>query len=146
MNADSRARFRRDHVGIIFQRWNLVDHLTALENVLLGIPVSAPNAIRRKQAYAALQRTGLEELSLRPGGWLSPGEQQRVAAARVWASSPRLILADEPTSSLDDPGMERVMGVLWEASEGGTMVVVSHDPRLHALFRDRRDFADLVSA
>ncbi len=143
MDAGARARLRRESMGLVFQRWNLVDHLTALENVVLGI--FPARADREAHALESLRRTGLERLAHRRAGLLSPGEQQRVAVARLWASSPKLLLADEPTSSLDNPGVERVMGALWEASEERTLLVVSHDPRLRSMFREAFDFQDLVA-
>jgi putative ABC transport system ATP-binding protein len=143
-DANARAGFRRAHFGILFQRWNLIDHLPVLENVLLGISLRGPER-RRNRALEALRKTGLAEFADRRGGLLSPGEQQRAAVARVWAAAPDVILADEPTSSLDGPGAERVMDALWEASEGRTMIVVSHDPRLRARFADMRDFGEMIA-
>lgn len=158
LDENARADFRRDRLGIIFQRWNLIDHLTVLENVMLGIPKTSRSARRGREGFTrealareALRRTGLEDLAGRPGGLLSPGEQQRAAVARVWASSPAIILADEPTSSLDGPGAERVLDALWEASEpsgvsrGSTLLVVSHDPRARVRFDDVRDFGELIA-
>lgn len=143
LDADARARFRRRHMGIIFQRWNLVDHLTVLENILLGLPADKPR--RRDHALDALRAVGLDALAGRRGGLLSPGEQQRVAVARVRAAAPDLILADEPTSSLDDPGAAMVLDALEDAARGRTLVVVSHDPRARARFPRVHDFTSLVS-
>jgi ABC-type lipoprotein export system ATPase subunit len=132
------------HDAFIGRARNLIDHLTVLENVLLGISLRGPER-RRNRALEALRKTGLAEFADRRGGLLSPGEQQRAAVARVWAAAPDVILADEPTSSLDGPGAERVMDALWEASEGRTMIVVSHDPRLRARFADMRDFGEMIA-
>lgn len=148
LGADARARFRRAHFGIVFQRWNLIDHLTLLENVVLGIPDRAARGAERKRRRAeeALRRVGLAALAARRAGLVSPGEQQRAAVARVSAAEPAIILADEPTSHLDDDGAAHVIDALWSASAGRTLIVVSHDPRLRARFEDARDFSALVSA
>lgn len=147
LDADARARFRRDHFGIIFQRWNLVDHLTVLENVMLGIPDPVARGLERKRRRAeeSLRAAGIHDLAQRRAGVVSPGEQQRVAVARVRAAQPSIILADEPTSHLDDVGADRVLDALREASSGRTLIVVSHDPRARARFDDVRDFAALIS-
>ena len=144
LDEDARARFRREHLGIIFQRWNLIDHLTVLENVMLGLSLRGMER-RRQRALEALRAVGLEALAARRGGLLSPGEQQRIAVARVRAAEPDVILADEPTSSLDDPGAARVLDALEDAARGRTLLVVSHDPRARARFPVAHDFSALVS-
>ncbi len=146
LGASARARFRRRHFGIVFQRAGLVAHLTVLENVRVGIPpgAAASPAEARDRAREALRALGLEPLAGRRAGLLSPGEQQRAAVARVRAAAPGVILADEPTSSLDAPGAEAVMDALMEASEGRTLVTVSHDARVAARFGNVRDFSDLT--
>jgi putative ABC transport system ATP-binding protein len=144
LDEDARARFRRRHFGIVFQRWNLIDHLTVLENILLGIPEKSFDR-RSNRATVALRKTGLEMLAARRAGALSPGEQQRVAVARMWAASPEIILADEPTSSLDGPGAEGVVDTLLQAAQGRTLVVVSHDPRIRSRFETVHDFSALIA-
>lgn len=147
LDDEARAGFRRAHYGIVFQRWNLIDHLTLLENVMLGIPdrVARGGERKRQRAGEALRRVGLASLASRRAGLVSPGEQQRAAVARVSAAEPAIILADEPTSHLDDLGAAQVLDALWSASAGRTLIVVSHDPRLKARFDDARDFATMVS-
>lgn len=121
-----RAHLRRHRIGVIFQRLNLLEHLTARENVRLGKPgVTAANA------DSALERLGLGDARTRPGYQLSLGEQQRVAVARVLAARPALILADEPTSALDDHNAEAVMDALFgERERGATLIVATHDERI----------------
>ncbi len=144
----ARARFRRTHYGLIFQRWNLVDHLTVLENLMLGIPdrVARGGARKRRHAEACLRAVGLEMLASRRAGVVSPGEQQRLAVARIRAAAPAIVLADEPTSHLDDPGAAHVFRTLRDCSRDSTVVVVSHDPRARRHFQDVRDFSSLTGS
>ena len=144
LSASDRARYRREHFGIIFQRANLIEHLTSLENIEVGMRIGFADFSKR--AMSALQSMGLDSLSERRAGLLSPGEQQRVAVARICATSPSIILADEPTSSLDLPSTDTVMDALWKASHGKTLVTVSHDPRILSRFDVVYDFTDLVTA
>src|SRR5690606_7021453 len=113
----ARARFRRTHYGLIFQRWNLIDHLTVLENLMLGIPdrVARGSFRKRRHAEACLREVGLEKLASRRAGVVSPGEQQRIAVTRIRAAAPALVLADEPTSPLDDSGAALVFRTLRES-------------------------------
>jgi len=144
MDEDSRCRFRRRHFGILFQRFNLIGHLTALENTLVGL--EALTRGDRDRAAAALDRLGIADLRDRQAATLSPGEGQRVAAARLLARPPDVILADEPTSSLDGPHARAVMDALCEAAAGKTLIVVSHDPRTREHFDAPRDFLSLIAA
>ena len=127
------ARVRRQHIGFIFQAYNLLPALTAVENAeftldLLGVA----RAQRRERALAALARVGVKELAHRLPGQLSGGQQQRVAIARALAASPDLILADEPTASLDSRNAESVLDLIQELNETGavTFIVSTHDPRV----------------
>lgn len=123
-----KCRWRRECVGLIFQRLNLLGHLTALENVLLG---SIGSSVSRQTARESLARLGMDGHADTLAYHLSLGEQQRVAVARVTARAPLFILADEPTSSLDDPGAERVIGELLEkVREDGILIVSTHDTRI----------------
>jgi len=126
------ASYRRDSVGIVFQAFNLVPSLTALENVM--VPLLASGTPRRaacKRAEQLLARVGLEDrFSHRPGD-LSGGQQQRVAVARAIALDPPLILADEPTAHLDFIQVEEVLRLIRELASGDRMVVVAtHDARM----------------
>ncbi len=136
------CRLRHHRFGIVFQRLNLIDHLTARENVLLGLTPPAPRA----RADEALMALGLDRQADQIAATLSPGEQQRTAVARVLAAQPEVILADEPTSSLDQANAEAVMAALVKAALGKTLVVVSHDQRIRGFFETVWDFADLVTA
>jgi putative ABC transport system ATP-binding protein len=128
---DALARFRREHVGVVFQSFHLVSTMTALENVALPLEFAGrPGA--REGAWAALEAVGLAGRVLHYPSQLSGGEQQRVALARAFAAGPPLILADEPTGNLDQETGRRVMDLLFrlQAAHGTTLVLVTHDPAL----------------
>ena len=132
LDAKGLAAYRRETVGIVFQAFNLVPSLTALENVM--VPLRASGMSRRaaqKRAEQLLARVGLEDrLHHRPGD-LSGGQQQRVAVARAIALDPPLILADEPTAHLDVIQVEEVLKLIRELASGDRMVVVAtHDSRI----------------
>ncbi|MBQ0764331.1 ABC transporter ATP-binding protein [Marinobacter psychrophilus] len=143
----ARDRFRADHIGVIFQQFNLVPYLTALANVILPCQLSPvrrdriSSGTRTSDTRAAIHAkakmllTALsipQELHSRKPAQLSIGQQQRVAAARALMGAPELILADEPTSALDSNNRDRFMQLLLEmAQQNKTSVVfVSHDPAL----------------
>ena len=140
-----RDAFRADHVGYIFQQFNLLPYLSVLDNVLLPCRFSG---LRRQRAAAAagspqaaagalLQRVGLSEaLWTRRAATLSVGQQQRVAAARALIGQPELVIADEPTSALDSALRDSFMALLLQQCRdvGSTLVFVSHDERLAELF------------
>ncbi len=134
---------RRDHFGIVFQKLNLLDHLTALENVMLTLPRGESFRDLALESLAALQVADKEN---ERAGSLSLGEQQRVAVARVLAKKPNVVLADEPTSSLDDQNAELVIDKLLSGGKDQTVVVVSHDGRLRRRFSNVLNFSDLVGA
>ena len=128
------AALRLNTIGFVFQTFNLVPYLTALENVQIPLYLSdlAP-AKQRERAKELLQKVGLgDRLSHKPSE-LSVGQQQRVALARTLANKPRLILADEPTGNLDPALAEEMLDHLQELhQEGVTVVIVTHDPRMAA--------------
>lgn len=143
-----RDAFRADHLGYIFQQFNLLPYLSVLDNVLLPCRFSALRRERATQdvgspagaARDLLQRVGLaEELWQRPAAQLSVGQQQRVAAARALIGRPEVVIADEPTSALDAALRDSFMDLLLDAchASGGTLVFVSHDERLAARFDER---------
>ncbi|MCV7298901.1 ATP-binding cassette domain-containing protein [Mycobacterium barrassiae] len=126
------SKYRRETVGIVFQAFNLVPSLTALENVMVPLLAAGqPRRAARKRAGQLLSRVGLEDrVSHRPGD-LSGGQQQRVAVARAIALDPPLILADEPTAHLDFIQVEEVLRLIRELASGDRMVVVAtHDSRI----------------
>ena len=135
-----RDAFRADHVGYIFQQFNLLPYLSVLDNVLLPCRFSALRR-RRAQASAGAEQL-LEHVGLGPALWprraaeLSVGQQQRVAAARALIGQPELVIADEPTSALDAALRDAFMALLLQQCRdaGSTLVFVSHDERLAAQF------------
>jgi putative ABC transport system ATP-binding protein len=144
MSGARRDAFRADHVGYIFQQFNLLPYLSVIDNVLLPCRFSALRAQRadlpRSAAESLLARVGLAQaLWSRPAAQLSVGQQQRVAAARALIGAPELVIADEPTSALDAPLRDGFMDLLLGEcrTAGSTLVFVSHDERLAARF-DRR--------
>ena len=141
-----RDRFRADHVGVIFQMFNLVPYLPVLENVMLPTHFSKR---RRKRAGSASVRVRDEALRLldaleltdgalhtRTPGTLSIGQQQRVAVARALIGAPELVIADEPTSALDEGTREKFLDLLFQECDrqATTLILVSHDPRLASTF------------
>jgi putative ABC transport system ATP-binding protein len=133
------TRHRRQHVGFVFQSFNLLPRLTAEENVALPLMFSGvPEKERQARARALLERVGLgQRLTHRPTQ-LSGGEQQRVAIARALVGQPALLLADEPTGNLDTTTGAEIMALLKELNQeqGLTLLVVTHDPEV-AAFADR---------
>jgi len=131
LDEDQRAALRARHVGFVFQSFQLMPNLTALENVMLPLELAGvPDA--RAQATVMLQRVGLgERLQHRPKV-LSGGEQQRVALARAFVVQPDLLLADEPTGSLDHATGAAIMDLMFALNRehGTTLVLVTHDRQL----------------
>ena len=129
------TRWRGANVGVVFQFFQLMPTLSALENVLLASEFRGGRSLaeRRRRALDLLERVGLVELADHLPAELSGGEQQRVAIARALVNDPPLLLADEPTGNLDSTTGERVMALLTEfATEGRTLVFVTHDAALAA--------------
>jgi len=132
LNRRAMTQYRRHNVGIVFQAFNLVPSLTALENVLVPLRAAGVSgSAARARAEELLNRVGLRDrMNHRPGD-LSGGQQQRVAVARAIALDPPLILADEPTAHLDYLQVEEVLRLIRSLATGDRMVVVAtHDPRL----------------
>jgi putative ABC transport system ATP-binding protein len=121
------AKYRNRQVGIIFQSYNLLPQLTALENVLL--PMIPNGRMDRARAFELLDAVGLVDRSAHTPAQLSGGEQQRVAIARALANDPLFVLADEPTGNLDDENARNVMALLCRTcrNRGSTLIVVTHD-------------------
>ncbi len=133
--ANERARRLREDVGYVFQELNLLRDLTALENVALPLELGAMRARdARGLARRALAQVGLDERAREYPAELSGGEQQRVAIARALIGDRTLLLADEPTGSLDSLAAEAVMGLIRRRCDGGTAAIVAtHDSRYAAL-------------
>lgn len=142
MNGAERDVFRADHVGYVFQMFNLISYLSILENVLLPIRFSKKRNQRlqaagsgpRDEALRLLSQLGIDQRHFlkRSVSQLSVGQQQRVAVARALIGSPEIIICDEPTSALDDEAQEAFLGLLFKEVEesGGSLIFVSHDRAL----------------
>ncbi|MDO5530679.1 ABC transporter ATP-binding protein [Sutterella sp.] len=144
---DERALLRRRYLGFVFQGFNLLPRTTALENVELPLLYRGlKRSERQKLALAALDRVGLVEWAHHTPAELSGGQQQRVAIARAIVIKPKLLLADEPTGSLDSARSVEIMKLLSDLneSEGITVALVTHEPEMatyakrHIIFRDGR--------
>ncbi|MDO8958149.1 MAG: ATP-binding cassette domain-containing protein [Rhodocyclaceae bacterium] len=149
----ARDRFRADHIGFIFQQFNLLPWLSALDNVLLPCTFSTRRRQRAGDAHAAATRL-LTHLDLAPASWhkpaaeLSVGQQQRVAAARALIGRPEILIADEPTSALDAPRQQIFIDLLLAeaTAAGAALLFVSHDERLAAHFSRKIALADINRA
>ena len=138
LSAAGLQAYRRDTVSVVFQFYNLLPTLTAVENVAAGLEAQgARPAAAREVAMTWLQRVGLEALASRFPGQLSGGEQQRVALVRALARGPRLRLAVEPTASVDRATSDRLIPWMAELSreQDTTFLVVTHDPHFQAVAR-----------
>ncbi|QUS37041.1 ABC transporter ATP-binding protein [Falsirhodobacter algicola] len=130
MDEDGLARFRRGHMGVVFQSFHLIPTMTARENVALALELAGrPEAARR--AAEELEAVGLSHRLDHYPRQMSGGEQQRVALARAWAPRPDILLADEPTGNLDSATGEAIMTLLFGLRDrGATLVLVTHAPEL----------------
>ncbi len=133
LDEDGRAALRGRLIGFVFQSFQLLPALTAIENVMLPLEL-AGTASARELALSVLQRVGLGERLHHYPKHLSGGEQQRVAIARAFATQPKLLLADEPTGNLDSATGGRIIDLLFELNreQGTTLVLVTHDAELAA--------------
>lgn len=135
LDEDGRALLRGRSVGFVFQSFQLLPHLTALENVMLPLELSgASYAEARQAAQIWLEKVGLGDRLNHFPKTLSGGEQQRVALARAFIKKPAILFADEPTGSLDEASGRRVIELLFELNRenSSTLVLVTHDPALAA--------------
>ncbi|MBH3431011.1 ABC transporter ATP-binding protein [Pseudomonas alkylphenolica] len=131
LDEDQRARVRAEHVGFVFQSFQLLDSLNALENVMLPLELDGRRDAR-EHARTLLERVGLGQRLSHSPRQLSGGEQQRVAIARAFAAEPAVLFADEPTGNLDSHTGERISDLLFDLNKerGTTLVLVTHDERL----------------
>lgn len=150
MSGPTRDAWRAQHVGCIFQQFNLLPYRSAFENALLPLRFSPARAARapdaRDRVAAMLTQMGLAEADwIRPAGALSVGQQQRVAAVRALIGGPALVVADEPTSALDEALRDQFMTLLLSAvrKAGSGLLFVSHDARLGTHFDRQLDLAQL---
>ncbi len=129
LNQNERTRFRREHIGLVFQQFHMIPHLTALENVMIAQYFHSIED--EAEAKSALMRVGMEHRLHHLPSQLSGGEQQRVCIARALINQPQIILADEPTGNLDKKNEEAILEIFRELhSEGRTIVIVTHNPEI----------------
>ncbi len=133
LDEDGRAALRKSHLGFVFQSFQLLSHLTALENVMLPLELRADPDARHK-AEQMLGRVGLAQRLRHYPKFLSGGEQQRVALARAFVTAPPLLLADEPTGSLDAVTGEAIIDLMFALNreQKSTLVLVTHDASIAA--------------
>lgn len=153
LSGSQRDRFRADHIGLIFQQFNLLPYLSVQANVELSCQFSRLREARARQQHGSvsqaalhlLQELGLAELLQQPVTELSIGQQQRVAAARALIGRPEIIIADEPTSSLDSTNRAAFIELLIRECDqnGSTLLFVSHDQSLAGLFPRQLDLRQL---
>lgn len=131
LDEDGRAKLRSEHVGFVFQSFQLLPHLTALENVMLAAELRG-NPDAKDQAAFWLEQVGLGARYSHFPKTLSGGEQQRVALARAFINHPAILFADEPTGSLDELSGNKVIDLLFDLNQANnsTLVLVTHDPAL----------------
>ena len=129
LNQGQRARFRRDNIGFIFQTFELLPYLTAIENVMIPLALNGVDSSNQLElGTESLRKVGLGRRLHHKPSELSGGEQQRVAIARGLVNKPRLLLADEPTGNLDTRAGRKIVDILERINkEGKTVVIVTHD-------------------
>lgn len=133
LNEDQRALIRNQHVGFIFQNFQLLPTLTALENVMVPLELRKASNVKSK-ALELLDKVGLADRASHYPTQLSGGEQQRISLARAFSNSPKILFADEPTGNLDSETGDKVQNLLFELNReaGTTLVLVTHDLDLAA--------------
>ncbi len=131
LSEDARAQVRNQYVGFIFQNFQLIPTLTALENVMVPLELRGEKQVEQ-QALELLERVGLQNRHHHYPTQLSGGEQQRVALARAFSNQPKILFADEPTGNLDAETSEKVVNLLFDLNRerGTTLVLVTHDLEL----------------
>lgn len=143
----ARDEYRGRHLGMIFQTFNLLHGFSALENVMVALMFSdVPRSVHRPRAEALLKHLGIERIDAPPHE-LSVGQQQRVAVARAVVTKPALVLADEPTASLDPENAVSAIELIQQVcrENGAALLCVSHDPTMKDRFARRESLRDLRS-
>lgn len=130
--------YRNNSVGFIFQSYNLIGHISVLQNVEMGMTLSGvPSAQRRKKAMQLLEKVGLKDHARKKPSQLSGGQMQRVAIARALANDPDIVLADEPTGALDSETSVQIMDLIREIAKDKLVIMVTHNPELASQYADR---------
>lgn len=144
MSLTARDQFRSNHIGYIFQQFNLIPYLSVKENILLPFAFSE-KTLKQELFDKVIGALGLNTLVDQPASELSVGQQQRVAAARALVIEPDIILADEPTSALDYDHRENFLKILFSLvkSQGSTLIFVSHDRSIQNLFDRQLNLSDI---
>ena len=151
----ARDRFRAEHIGVIFQNFNLLPYGSVIDNVVLPLSFASDRRQRvernsdvGEEAARLLTELGLDRSALAgSASALSVGQQQRVAAARALIGAPELLVADEPTSALDEQHQERFLNLLFDqlANSGSCLLMVSHDRRIGSMFDEVIELGDVVT-
>ncbi len=130
--------YRNNSVGFIFQSYNLIPHLSIIDNVEMGMTLSGvPKSEKRQKATYVLEKVGLGNHIHKKPNQLSGGQMQRVAIARALANDPEIILADEPTGALDTQTSEQIMDLIKEIAKDKLVIMVTHNPELAEEYADR---------
>ncbi|MDT3699834.1 MAG: ABC transporter ATP-binding protein [Thermincola sp.] len=134
LGSEKLADFRSEYLGFVFQQFQLIPYLTALENVMLPLAITGkPNREQAQMAYAVLEKVGLAKKENRLPNQLSGGEQERVAIARAIVNEPPILFADEPTGALDSKNSEEIMNLFKDLNaEGQSIIMVTHNPEFLA--------------
>jgi putative ABC transport system ATP-binding protein len=147
LSESQRDRFRAQHIGCVFQTLNLLQGLSVLENLTLAQRFAGiHSAAARRKGLELLETLGLAERARARPSQLSLGEQQRVAIARAVCKGPGLVLADEPTASLDDQNAFAAIDLLLESSRQSTLILATHDARVRERFETVCSLAELAAA
>jgi putative ABC transport system permease protein len=135
---DEWDRYRNHTIGFIFQNYNLINHISVLDNVIVGLTLTGMDPVARKErALEVLDRVGLKEHRDKKPNQLSGGQMQRVAIARALANNPDIILADEPTGAIDTETSKQIMTLIQEIAKDKLVIMVTHDERIAKQYADR---------